>query len=189
MKTTILTILILENQREKKKNVHLVSSPPPKLFDKFTYAHLVKRLASSIHTIHRPLARSQRLPIPTASNETHAAVPADLPDISSEEEIENDFEEETTPTSAIETMRGSSKIAEHRPIPPPHERAGSMATIRLHRRARLADKLREVFELDDISEVLAGALSTMKLLILFGSRLLTHICDYRDAVVAITLCL
>lgn len=36
------------------------------------------------------------------------------------------------------------------------DRAGSMATVRLHRRARLAEKLKEVYDLDGIREVWAG---------------------------------
>lgn len=35
-------------------------------------------------------------------------------------------------------------------------RQGSMATVRLQRRAMLAEKLRDIYELDDIEEVHAG---------------------------------
>lgn len=35
-------------------------------------------------------------------------------------------------------------------------RAGSMATVKLKRRTRLADKLRDVFELPGIQEVISG---------------------------------
>ena len=38
-------------------------------------------------------------------------------------------------------------------------RSGSMATVRLDRRAQLAKKLRGVFELSDINEVIAGNIS------------------------------
>ena len=126
----------------------------------------MKRLASSIHTIHRPLARSQRIPIPSASKEAHGTVPTDtdreeLADLSSEDEIENDFElnNDNITTTGEDHMQNLTLPKEQRPVLSPHERAGSMATIRLHRRTRLADKLRQVFELDDISEVLAGSLS------------------------------
>lgn len=41
------------------------------------------------------------------------------------------------------------------PIPRIVARTGSMATVRLQRRARLAEKLKDVFELKDIDEVWA----------------------------------
>lgn len=37
------------------------------------------------------------------------------------------------------------------------ERAGSLATVRFVRRARLAEKLKEVYDLEDIKEVWAGS--------------------------------
>ena len=38
-------------------------------------------------------------------------------------------------------------------------RSGSMATVRQNRRAQLAEKLRDVFELSNINEVVAGELA------------------------------
>jgi sterol 3beta-glucosyltransferase len=85
-----------------------------------------------------------------------------LEDISaSDEELENDFEE--TPRipndvalhaqQDIDAMGPSGKES---PLNVLRDRAGSMATVRLHRRARLAEKLKEVYDLDDIREVWAG---------------------------------
>jgi hypothetical protein len=41
-------------------------------------------------------------------------------------------------------------------IPPSMMRSGSMATVRIQRRVRLAEKLKQVFDLDGIEEVWAG---------------------------------
>ena len=49
------------------------------------------------------------------------------------------------------------------------EHLGGLATIRLHRRMRLAEKLKDVFELDGINEVLAG-----KLMLQIVTHVLTH---------------
>jgi sterol 3beta-glucosyltransferase len=46
-------------------------------------------------------------------------------------------------------------------------RAGSMTTVRLQRRVGLAEKLREVFELDGIEEVRAGALSHSRSIVFY----------------------
>jgi len=84
-----------------------------------------------------------------------------LEDISaSDEDLENDFEE--TPRLPIDAAlhaqqepdaMGSGKGT---PLNAMRDRGGSMATVRLHRRARLAEKLKEVYDLDDIREVWAG---------------------------------
>jgi sterol 3beta-glucosyltransferase len=117
----------------------------------------VKRLASSLHTIHRPFARSQRVPIPNAFNPS-ARPPkkkrVDLDDTSSEEEIENDFED--TPRIAGAAPSQFIKDSTTAEEVPAGEHGASLATIRLHRRMHLAEKLKQVFELDDIHEVLSG---------------------------------
>lgn len=87
-----------------------------------------------------------------------------MEDISpSDEELDNDFEE--TPRIPVEVpshlqpqLTASDASGQVVPVPPPglRERTASMATVRLHRRARLAEKLKEVYDLDDISEVWAG---------------------------------
>lgn len=129
-----------------------------------------QQLSSSIHTIHRPLARSRRISIPGLPKhgiQAHSAVIEEelaIDDtVVSDEEIEQDFED----TSHSSTSRPS--LLSHQSIPPStpvetHDsilfksmmtRTGSMATVKLHRRARLAEKLRDIYELDDIQEVCA----------------------------------
>lgn len=62
-------------------------------------------------------------------------------------------------------------------------RTGSMTTVRLQRRVGLAEKLREVFELDGIEEVRAGALSCSCTIGLFFPDSI-----YRNAVLAAAIC-
>ncbi|KAG5653494.1 hypothetical protein H0H81_012703 [Sphagnurus paluster] len=123
------------------------------------------RLASSIHTIHRPLARSRRLSIPApARGGTSPYSPlqeegSDAPTSEDEPDAE-DFEETPRPVDALisnpsvstEKRKGRMGLAQSRIN---HSRTGSMATVRLQRRAGLAEKLKEVFELDAIEEVWA----------------------------------
>jgi len=117
----------------------------------------VKRLASSIHTIHRPLARSQRVPIPEAFS-INARPPrkkrVDLEDVSSDDDMENDFEDTPRITGAVPSQFIKDSTTEEGD--PAQERGGSLPTIRLHRRMHLAEKLKQVFELEDIHEVLTG---------------------------------
>jgi len=81
-----------------------------------------------------------------------------------EEELEaEDFERTPRPsgsvpdyvqelsTSPVGTPDGSNILPRRTAMP----RSGSMATVRLQRRAKLAEKLKEVFELKDIDEVWA----------------------------------
>jgi sterol 3beta-glucosyltransferase len=83
-----------------------------------------------------------------------------LEDISaSDEDLENDFEEtprlsnnaplQQAPDAAVPSGKQSTFNAMR-------DRTGSMATVRLHRRAGLAEKLKEIYDLDDIREVWAG---------------------------------
>lgn len=136
-----------------------------------TLPSVQQQLSSSIHTIHRPLARSRRISIPGLPKheiQAHSAVIEEelaLDDtVVSDEEIEHDFEDTSHPSTA------RSSLLSHQSIPPStpvetHDsilfksmmtRTGSMATVKLHRRARLAEKLRDIYELDDIQEVWAG---------------------------------
>ncbi|TFK30745.1 hypothetical protein FA15DRAFT_662784 [Coprinopsis marcescibilis] len=127
-----------------------------------------KRLSSSIHAIYRPLARSRRLSIPikgkgkgrSSSPVIEETTPDDLSS-SEEEEREPDFEEEE---GKLQHTR--PQVVQHQSLPaltiddrslfrPRPDRAGSLSTVRLHRRTRLAEKLREIFELDGIQEVWA----------------------------------
>ncbi|KAJ6574687.1 glycosyltransferase family 1 protein [Mycena capillaripes] len=127
------------------------------------------RLASSIHTIYRPLARSQRLNHPglgprrtalpqyTPVSEEEPASDATIG--SSEEQDAEDFEEATPrppyaerPVPLYERLQQQSDSVT---IPPSMMRSGSMATVRIQRRVRLAEKLKQVFDLDGIEEVWA----------------------------------
>ena len=159
------------------------------------------RLTSSIHAIYRPLARFRRGD-PSASSYRAAKSP-DLPSLSdnedaprpdespvSDEDTEGDFEPalggnitgpshsgrmspETIPDldSSIPDVSASA-TGDRRA-----SRSGSMATVRQNRRAQLADKLRDVFDLDDINEVVAG-----KSLSMSGSAQAHFVC--RDALLA-----
>jgi sterol 3beta-glucosyltransferase len=60
-------------------------------------------------------------------------------------------EKPTVPSRVMQDAAGSTSSS--RPTP---ARSGTMATVRIQRRARLADKLKEVFELEGIEEVWAG---------------------------------
>jgi sterol 3beta-glucosyltransferase len=118
----------------------------------------VERLSSSIHTIHRPLARSNRRNIPIPSKYPSKKNEEDLLEdaSTSDDEIENDFEETLSSPNALSSHICSKVDAPHNPYEAMRERAGSMATIRLHRRTRLAEKLKEVYDLEDVREVWAG---------------------------------
>lgn len=138
----------------------------------------MSRLASSIHTIYRPLARSRRDNVPAVRGSKHKklASVSDVEDeqppeepILSEEEIEEDFEPMGSETlDSKRDNRHSLRMS----LPPLPEldfleaatskthpaRSGSMATVKIQRRARLAEKLRQIFEVDGIQEVVAGTL-------------------------------
>ena len=88
--------------------------------------------------------------------------------VMSEDEIEEDFEPMRPDASDPKIDNGGLQLS--LPPPPtatlvsPHgsvkthsTRSGSMATVKLQRRARLAEKLREIFDLNGIEEVIAGA--------------------------------
>ncbi|KAF8213503.1 hypothetical protein K438DRAFT_1902562 [Mycena galopus ATCC 62051] len=127
------------------------------------------RLASSIHTIYRPLARSQRLnqpgPLRKALPQQYTPVTEEEPvsdaTLGSEEDQDaEDFEEpEATPRPPYadrpmplhERLQQTDNVK----IPPSMMRSGSMATVKIQRRVRLAEKLKQVFDLDSIEEVWA----------------------------------
>ncbi|EMD41640.1 glycosyltransferase family 1 protein [Gelatoporia subvermispora B] len=135
-------------------------------------------LASSIHTIYRPLARSRRGDAQRRSRTSNLSTLSDNEDvpssqepeqetIMSEEEIGEDFEPTTPGPSELEPDTHARTLRKPLDTLPELEaldtsvsrgaqtRSGSMATVKLQRRARLAEKLRGVFELDDIHEVIA----------------------------------
>ncbi|KAF9066087.1 hypothetical protein BDP27DRAFT_1331186 [Rhodocollybia butyracea] len=122
-------------------------------------------MASSIHTIYRPVARSHRMS--TTGRSRSRLSPVHTED-SSDEILQSDDEpdaddfEETTPKAPppshlqlrsvsymSQKQLGSSRLPDRVAM----SRSGSMATVRIQRRTKLAEKLREIFELDDIEEV------------------------------------
>ncbi|KII93930.1 glycosyltransferase family 1 protein [Plicaturopsis crispa FD-325 SS-3] len=130
------------------------------------------RIASSIHTIHRPVARSRRAdlpPSPASKSKSHAFTVDERDDdsLTSDEDIEGEDLEASTPRPPdgpspghLSRLYTSSAPLSHsvNVLPPSRSimsRTGSMATVRLQRRSRLAEKLKEVFELEGIEEVWA----------------------------------
>ncbi|KAJ7462788.1 glycosyltransferase family 1 protein [Mycena galericulata] len=128
------------------------------------------RLASSIHTIYRPLARSQRLNHPGQSSRRKAlpqytsvseeeAGASDATLGSEEDEHDGEDFEEATPRPPYAdqptSLHGRLQQTDGMTIPPSMMRSGSMATVKLQRRVRLAEKLKQVFDLDGIEEVWA----------------------------------
>ena len=138
-------------------------------------------LASSLHTIYRPLARSKRGKLPTlfsrprTPNLEAVADREETPRIEeavvSDEELQDDFESQhdthdTQSTSHDDSqpasLKSSSSIQQsicegHVKRQP--SRSGSMGTVKIQRRSRLAEKLRDIFELQNIQEVVAGTLT------------------------------
>ncbi|TCD70641.1 Sterol 3-beta-glucosyltransferase [Steccherinum ochraceum] len=127
-------------------------------------------LASSIHTIYRPVARSRRKDRAARSRTEPQRMPSlsDAEDeptpeepVLSDEDIEEDFEPQSF--DLHQSSEGQSTSMTLPPLPeldPPERssikpvpaRSGSMATVKIQRRARLAEKLRDIFELKGISE-------------------------------------
>lgn len=131
-------------------------------------------MASSIHTIYRPLARSRREKAPAArSKHKKMSSISDVEDehtpeepVLSEEDLEEDFEPiaeqqmsdskqdkdnirvSLAPLPELDILESSTRTNP--------TRSGSMGTVKLQRRARLAEKLREVFDVQGIEEVVAG---------------------------------
>lgn len=132
------------------------------------------RLASSIHAIYRPLARSRRRlssslfprnrsPLPRVSDQDEPSRPET---VLSDEDLEDDFEPASPPASDITGPELGSQELTSSQLQPGVDasvtwsrkrisRSGSMATVKMQRRARLAEKLRDVFQLAGIQEVVA----------------------------------
>ncbi|CAL1696325.1 unnamed protein product [Somion occarium] len=132
-------------------------------------------LTSSIHTIYRPVARSrrrdkagdtkgrkQRMP---SVIDTDEELPIEGP-ILSDEEAEGDFEpdrEGSPDRSALNRHRGVTPLPSLPELDAPEPslarshpaRSGSMATVKVERRARLAEKLRDIFDLKDLQQVIS----------------------------------
>lgn len=132
-------------------------------------------LASSIHTIYRPLARSKRgkqlralSPLPRASKLEPVIDRDETPRpeeavVSDEDDFEppDDTQEASFEGSQSELPSASSESSRDEHGRPQPSRSGSMGTVKLQRRSRLAEKLREVFELQGIHQVVAGACSRL----------------------------
>ncbi|KAF7306570.1 Sterol 3-beta-glucosyltransferase [Mycena indigotica] len=130
---------------------------------------LADRLASSIHTIYRPLARSQRLntsqghrrkAFPQHTTVSEEETTSDVTSEISEQEDAEDFEQSTPRPPYAEQplplhIRRQQQNESGVTLSPSMLRSGSMATVKLQRRVRLAEKLKQVFELDGIEEVWA----------------------------------
>lgn len=144
----------------------------------------MERLSSSIHTIHRPLARLNRRNIPILSKLPSKRNEEDLlEDVSmSDDDNDNDFEASMSPPAHSSRISFKDGLP-HNPFEAMRERTGSMATIRLHRRTRLAEKLKEVYDLEDVREVWAGMSSSV-----FFVRSSDRIVYFRNALLAFAFC-
>ncbi|KAG1826254.1 uncharacterized protein BJ212DRAFT_335509 [Suillus subaureus] len=127
-------------------------------------------MASSIHAIYRPVARSRRaeaslssriaLPSPEEGHESSDG-DLDVTCLSEEDADAEDFEAATPrpadvpkPEHAIPELPTAFRPGVHmRRRASSH--AGSITTVKVDRRTRLAEKLKEIFELNAIDEVLA----------------------------------
>lgn len=125
-------------------------------------------MASSIHAIYRPVARSRRAEASLSSTalpspeEGHESSDGDL-DVTcfSEEDADAEDFEAATPRPA-DVPKPEHAVPELTALRPEmymrrraSSRAGSITTVKVDRRTRLAEKLKEIFELDAIDEVLA----------------------------------
>ena len=154
---------------------HRVGSLFPVTF--LTYLSFIvacKRLSSSIHAIYRPLARSRRLSVkgPFSGKQRTSSPVAEEEATSedasiSEDELEPDLEEDTPrPRHARPHHVRHQSLSQERDYPlsrPRPDRSGSLLTLKGHRKERLAEKLREIFELDGIHEVWAGTFTSTSL--------------------------
>lgn len=119
-------------------------------------------MASSIHAIHRPVARSQRRER-VGKDKSKMAQEIFMSDTEEERqyptilsEEEDDFDPPAVPTHLPTPLKPAPSTPASRRLHKRFSTAGSIATIRVKRRAQLADKLRDVFELKGIQQVVAG---------------------------------
>ena len=139
-------------------------------------------LASSIHTIHRPIARSRKhereRPV-ISKRRDGSRTPGHFTPLAYSEDDEDslsaeDEDFEATPvitqrsqcieeipmdeeTAAISTQPGRNPDFDRMAmLRRSMTRTSSLATVRIKRRTRLADKLKDIFGLNEIREVIAG---------------------------------
>ncbi|CAE6416534.1 unnamed protein product, partial [Rhizoctonia solani] len=156
-------------------------------------------LASSIHTIHRPVAHS-RLATPSFNQSIHYGTnpPFEIaedyfsnPLSTDEDDGLRDFDEATPQESLPDPFKGpqmrlqlpADKLpkSEGKRRMPPTMRTASMATVRMKRRSKLAEKLKEVFGVPEIKEVVAEMPCwLLRSVLLQGYMYLTntHICFF-----------
>lgn len=148
-------------------------------------------MASSIHAIYRPVARSRRkeITIFPAQREEYEALHTE-PDanLTSDDDVDaDDFEALTPrPTNSPEYSEATHIPSSTAQLGPAirrraPSRAGSMTTVKITRRTRLAEKLKEIFDLEAINEVLAG--------LCFRLLLVQVSTEFRNAMLAFALCL
>ena len=131
-------------------------------------------LSSSIHTIHRPVARiRKREQSLAAQGKPEPFIPeeADSDEAESYDEEEEDFDRSAPlpgsrpgPSDSKQPLHHSITFSEGS-IPTPKgtlSRTPSLSTVRIQRRTRLAEKLKEVFEVPDIQEVVNGPYFVLK---------------------------
>ncbi|KAI0050659.1 glycosyltransferase family 1 protein, partial [Auriscalpium vulgare] len=139
-----------------------------------------QQLASSIHTIYRPVARSRRQESLHALSPVKSVFEGLDPESPQEAETlqaaavtsddDTDGEDFEVPTPGTRSPRvhrpkkdfqGLSPVLEHattaylRKTPQRHSTISTIKTVKLSRRTRLAEKLGEVFELSGITEVVS----------------------------------
>ena len=127
------------------------------------YALIDHRMASSIHAIHRPVARFQRRDR-TSKDKSKMAQEIFMFDTEEEErhyptimsEEEDDFDPPTISPSLPTPLEPNLPTPVSLRLTRRFSTTGSIATIRVKRRAQLADKLRDIFELKGIQQVVAG---------------------------------
>ncbi|KAG2156507.1 glycosyltransferase family 1 protein [Suillus bovinus] len=126
-------------------------------------------MASSIHAIYRPVARSRRTEASLSSRtalpspeEEHESSDGDLDatGLSEEDADTEDFEAATPRPADVPKLEHAMPELPTVFRPGMHMRrrasyTGSITTVKVSRRARLAEKLKEIFELNAVEEVLA----------------------------------
>jgi hypothetical protein len=123
-------------------------------------------LSSSIHTIHRPVARiRKRGQSLTVQRKPQLFIPeeADSGEDESYEEEEEDFDRnaprlgsQSRLGDSMQSLHHSTTLSEGSVPTPTFSRTSSFSTVRVQRRTTLAEKLKDVFEVPDIHEVTSG---------------------------------
>jgi sterol 3beta-glucosyltransferase len=152
-------------------------------------------ITSSIHTIYRPIARSRKnTPVAATSLGTRGShIPEafsnlsteDIEDEEDDDDGDHDFEQSQIPSTPSNAIPASSpKGSRINSQPNRYTRSNNLTTVRVTRRTRLASKLKEIFEIKDIEEVVAG--KTPRLIRVLGTESLPTL---RNSMLAIALCL